>query len=267
MKQLLSILILFCAFSGIAQYGVLVFPDDHQYDLINFKLYRDSVLIPKEETLFEFSDDYSSGYYDDEFYYDSLIPGLYSLYLTVGKEKSETNIDIYGSYEINFKFDFLIKPDTLTRIEYDSYSYNQIYYTPILERLYSDSTQLQEFLKSRTKSGPEFSIYFANRNWNPNSSQTVSLIGGRMGGIGQINFNRYFAGSIYGGIDLIYGLFNESKTALSNSTQLVKHQNYIQSNLKFETAFHFQYPDKSYKKPHNPFAIKLGLGYNLPIRL
>jgi hypothetical protein len=80
-----------------------------------------------------------------------------------------------------------------------------------------------------------------------------------------MNFNRYFAGSIYGGIDLIYGLFNKSKTTLSNSTQPVKHQNYIQSNLKFETAFHFQYPDKSYKKTYNPFALKLGLGYNLPI--
>jgi hypothetical protein len=80
-----------------------------------------------------------------------------------------------------------------------------------------------------------------------------------------MNFNRYFAGSFFSGIDLIYGLFNKSKTALSNSTQPVKHQNYIQSNLKFETAFHFQYPDKSYKKIYNPFAIKLGVGYNLPI--
>jgi hypothetical protein len=260
MKQFLSILILLCAFSGKAQYGVLTYTNNSRFFLVDYQLYKDSVLIKKDTSIFEFED-----FYFDDFAYDSLIPGEYTLKLFLLKENYEIDDPSIKEIDINYTFIFDIKRDTLTSIDFDFYYSNYISYTPILESLYKDSTRHEEFLKSRVKIGPEYSIYFANRNWNPNSSESVSLIGGRMGGGPQMNFNRYFAGSIYGGIDIIYGLFNKSKTALSNSTQPVKHQNYIQSNLKFETAFHFQYPDKSYKKIYNPFAIKLGVGYNLPI--
>lgn len=259
MKQLLSVLIFLYAFSGKAQYGVLTYSNDYEFNLQDFELYKDTTLIIKD---FEA---YLLDYSYDEFGYDSLIPGEYTLKLFLKKENYEIDDPNKKDIKVNYIFKFDIKEDTLTRIDFDFYYSNYISYTPILELLYKDSTRHEDFLQSRTKSGPEFNMYFANRNWSPNSSESVSLIGGSMGGSGQMNFNRYFAGSIYGGIDIIYGLFNKSKTALSNSTQLVKHQNYIQSNLKFETAFHFQYPDKSYKKIYNPFAIKLGVGYNLPI--
>lgn len=261
MKQLLSILIFFSAFSTKAQFGVLTYSNDYEYKLVDYQLYKDSVHIKKDSLIFDF-DEFS---YFDEFVYDSLIPGKYTLHLLLKKNNFGYNYTDLNSIEVQYVYKFDIKKDTITTIYTDDYFSDNIRYNPILELLYKESTRHEDFLQSRGKTGPEFSMYSANRFWSPNSSESTSLIGGRFGGISQINLNRYFAGSFFGGIDLIYGLFNKSKKVLSNSTQPVKHQNYIQSNLKFETAFHFQYPDKSYKKIYNPFALKLGLGYNLPI--
>lgn len=258
MKQLLSILILFCAFSGKAQYGAISVEINYDSSIKDHFLYKDSTLIPKD-TLIQSLDDYA---YFEEFVYDSLSPGKYTLIVYLILNNDDEYVDFYENKQT---YSFEVKPDSIALVDFAGLRYNRIIYSPIKDLVFRNPTKLNEFLRKRYREGPEYGLFYSNRNWTMNSPLDVSLVGGRMGYGIQSNVNRFFALGFNWGIDLIYGVFNKSKTPLNLTVNNVKHQNYVQSNVKLEGFFLVLTPEKSYKDQMNPFALKLGLGYNLPI--